>query len=225
MKQFSLYLILMAGILLTTSSMAQSVQYTDAWSNEGFSIRSQQHDGVEIDFSIHGLHFSDIILQGEKMTEIGLPGSFLFNDEGCPNLPGNGRLIAIPNGSVPKLKILKVREEIMSGMEIVPAPRIPKENESGPLQQEKNPQVYTTDAYYPADPVTMSASMEIRGVQAVMLGITPFRYNPVTKELRIIRDLSIAISFEGGNGQFGEERLRSRFWDPILEDEIGRAHV
>lgn len=220
MKQLSLYLTLMAGILITTGSMAQSVQYTDAWSNEGFSVRSQQHDGMEIDFSIHGLHFSDIILQGEKMTEIGLPGSFLFNDEGYPNLPGNGRLIAIPNGSVPRLRILEMREEVMPGMDIAPAPRIPKENESGPLQQEKNPLVYTTDAFYPSEPVNMSSPMEIRGVKAVMLGITPFRYNPVTKELRIIRDLRISISFEGGNGQYGEERLRSRFWDPILEDAL-----
>ena len=27
-------------------------------------------------------------------------------------------------------------------------------------------------------------------------------------------------SFEGGNGHFGEDRLRSRFWDPILEDAL-----
>jgi hypothetical protein len=32
--------------------------------------------------------------------------------------------------------------------------------------------------------------------------------------------LEIEIEFRGGNGQFGEERFRSRFWDPILADAI-----
>jgi hypothetical protein len=38
--------------------------------------------------------------------------------------------------------------------------------------------------------------------------------------LIVNRDIEIEITFEGGNGQFGEDRLRNRWWDPIMRDAI-----
>ena len=60
--------------------------------------------------------------------------------------------------------------------------------------------------------------MKVRGVDARIIGITPFQYNPVTKELIVYRDLNVKVSFSGGNGQVGETRLRNRWWDPILKN-------
>ncbi|MBQ4294857.1 MAG: hypothetical protein II755_04640, partial [Prevotella sp.] len=50
--------------------------------------------------------------------------------------------------------------------------------------------------------------------------ITPFQYNPVTKDLVVYTNIELALSYEGGNGQFGEDRLRSPYWDPILAAEL-----
>ncbi len=52
------------------------------------------------------------------------------------------------------------------------------------------------------------------------VGLTPFQYNPMTSELIAYTKLGIRIKFVGGNGQFGEERLRSRFWEPILANHL-----
>jgi hypothetical protein len=101
---------------------------------------------------------------------------------------------------------------------MAPAPRIPLETEDGPLDFNKNQDIYAVDAFYPANPIQISELTKIRGVDAVMLGITPFQYNPLTKELIVYRDVELEISFEGGNGHFGEDRLRSRWWDPIIQD-------
>ncbi len=197
---------------------AQKFEYSDNWSAEGFNLTESGSSRVAVDFSIRSFTLEPVVLHGETMSELILPGSFLFNDEGCPNLPGNGRMIAIPRGAAPKLRIVSSRSETIHGVSLVPAPRIPKENEDGPLFQEKNMAIYSANAFYPAEPVKISEPGKLRGVDYVTLGITPFQYNPVTKELRVLRDIRVEISFEGGNGTFGEERLRSRFWDPILED-------
>nr|NQU92215.1 hypothetical protein [Bacteroidota bacterium] len=50
--------------------------------------------------------------------------------------------------------------------------------------------------------------------------VTPFQYNPVTKELIVYRDVKVEIIFEGGTGEFGTDRLRSRWFDPILQDAL-----
>jgi len=36
----------------------------------------------------------------------------------------------------------------------------------------------------------------------------------------VIRDIDLELVFEGGNGQFGDNRYRSRWFDPILEDVL-----
>jgi PKD repeat protein len=214
-------LLLSLIILLTTSQLsAQQITYTDALFPQGFILKQASPESVEVTFSISQFSFEDQIINGEKMTSVNLPGSFLFNEAGFPNLPGNGRIIAIPAGATAQLRIISSRVEVLHDMNILPAPRIPKETENGPPDHTRNEPAYTTDAIYPADPVTLSAPFTIRGVDVVTLGITPFQYNPVTRELRILRDLEIEISFAGGTGQFGESRLRSRFWDPLLEDML-----
>jgi len=207
-------------VLVSITAIAQRISYPDSWSAEGFTLNSSSETGVAIDFSIKSFELIDVTVKGETMKSITLPGAFLFNEEGAPDLPGYGRYIAIPQGATAKLKIITMQSEIIPNVEVAPAPRIPKDNEDGPLYYHKNRKIYNKNSHYPENPVQLSAPQKIRGVDVVMLGITPFQYNPITKELVVYRDLKIEIEFQGGNGQFGEERLRSRFWDPIMEDAI-----
>ena len=60
----------------------------------------------------------------------------------------------------------------------------------------------------------------MRGVDVVMLGITPFQYNPVTKELIVYHNIDLEVVFDGGNNQFGDDRLRSRWFDPFLGSSL-----
>ena len=154
------------------------------------------------------------------MKVINMPGVFLPNDEGAPNLPGVGKYVAVPVGASARLNIISMRTETYSGIEIAPAPRIPFENDDSPLHYEKNMAIYGQDAFYPASPIIISDLQKMRGVDIVMLGVTPFQYNPVTKELLVIRDIEFEIVFEGGNGEFGDTRYRNRWWDPIISKAI-----
>uniref|UniRef100_UPI00345E80E6 C25 family cysteine peptidase n=1 Tax=Lentimicrobium sp. TaxID=2034841 RepID=UPI00345E80E6 len=207
-------------MIIAGTVSAQHFSYPDAWDKQGFSLQANHRDFVEVNYSINSFSLENLTVEGKIMKDISLPGSFLFNNEGAPDLPGNGKFLAIPQGSIPSLEIISSRTEVMHNVEIAPAPRIPKDDENIPLQYAENKEIYSTDAFYPAQPVIISNTLKIRGVDAVMLGITPFQYNPVTKELVIYRDLKVKITFSGGNGHFGDDRLRSRWWDPILEDAL-----
>jgi len=214
-----LALFLFAGLLMSaTMGIAENISYNDSWGNEGFSVTSQKSSGVEINFSIRNFDMSKSLINGESMDVISLPGVLLPNNEGAPNLPGNGRYLAVPEGAKAILKIISFRTETFKDIEMSPAPRIPWDTEDGPLEFAKNASIYQKDAFYPAEPFQLSKVTQIRGVDAVMLGITPFQYNPVTKELKVYRDVKIEVAFEGGSNHFGEDRLRSRFWDPLMND-------
>ncbi|MCK4638460.1 MAG: hypothetical protein KAT33_03480, partial [Bacteroidales bacterium] len=188
-----LSVLLIATLMFAVNSFAQKVTYSDSWGKSGISLKNENSSGVIVNFSINEFTFTDRNVDGESMKAVHLPGHFLPNNEGAPDLPGSGRYIAVPQGAKAKLKVIASRTEKYSNVNIAPAPRIPKDNENGPLIYKKDRKIYTLDKFYPSEPVLMSPPTKIRGVDVVMLGVTPFQYNPVTKELIIYRDIEIEV--------------------------------
>ncbi len=211
------FTLLLALLLPAFTVQAQDYTYDDAWNKSGYSIETQTRSNVQINYSIDKFSIADTRINNTAMQTIVLSGTMIPNDEGMPDLPGTSRYIAIPEGATARLNILEYRMETIQGVEVAPAPRIPLDTDKSPLHFEKGAK-YSENAFYPAEPIQISKPTEIRGVDAVMLGITPFQYNPVTKELRVYRDVKVEISFDGGSGEFGDSRLRNRWWDPIMQD-------
>ncbi|MCF8227843.1 MAG: T9SS type A sorting domain-containing protein [Bacteroidales bacterium] len=215
--------LLMALTMMVSFVFAQRTTYDNSWGKHGISLKKATNSKVTINYSVHEFSLLDTDVRGEAMKTPVMPGQFLPGDEGAPNLPGNGRYIAVPEGATAKVNIKSMRKEIIQDVEIAPAPAIPKDTDQSPLKLEKNTEIYSKNAFYPESYVKISEPLQIRGVDAVMLGITPWQYNPVTKELVVYRDIEIEVIFEGGTAQFGEERLRSRYFDKILYDAFLNA--
>ena len=218
--QIKVSIVILGLVVFIQGIFAEEYKYEDSWNKAGYTLNTQTRSNVVVNYSIQSFSINDMLINGESMVDVQLPGQLLFNDEGAPNLPGSGRYIAVPQGATASVKIVNYRVESFQNVNLMPAPRIPWANEDQALEYNKDLSIYTKDEFYPNDPVKISAPDQIRGVDVVMLGITPFQYNPVTKELLVYRDIEVEITFEGGNGQFGENRLRSRWWDPILADAL-----
>ena len=219
-KQSKNFLISLITVLAlsATSLFAQDVKYSDSWGDAGYTLKQSDNSGLEINFSVTGFSIAETVIDGEPVQNVFLPGTLLPNDEGAPDLPGTSRYVAVPQGATPKLIIRDFRIEKFQNVTMAPAPRIPLDTEDGPLDYNKDQAIYSKDAFYPANPIQISEPTLIRGIDAVMVGITPFQYNPVTKELIVYRDVEVEIVFEGGTGHFGSDRLRNRWWDPIVQD-------
>lgn len=188
--------------------------------NHLFNIESETDAGMEIIFSMHQMVVEESEIDGQLMKTYGVPGIFLNNDEGAPNLQGTGRYIAIPQGATARFTIIDKRIEVYKNIDVAPAPNIPLDNDDSPLRYVKNDEIYSRNEYYPSSPVRLSEPMQIRGVDCVILGITPFQYNPITKELVVYKDLRVRVDFEGGNGHFGDDALRNIYWEPLLQGHL-----
>lgn len=155
----------------------------------GFRLISETPSGMEIVFSLNEMTIDNIEINGIPMQKISIPGIFLPNNEGAPNLPGMGRYIAIPQGAQARVTILSKQIEVYHNLDIAPAHNIPLETDTMPLRYKKDMAIYGRNAYYPNNPVILSKPMKIRGVDAVIIGITPFQYNPMTKDLIVYKNL------------------------------------
>ena len=189
---------------------AQSVNYSDSWGGQGITLVSEEKSEMSINYSLQSFQFDQVIVDGITMKAIHLPGVFLPNEAGAPDLPVNSRYIAIPQGSVARIDILSSRTEVMHGIDIAPAPVIPLDSDPNPQEFQKDPDIYSRNAFYPAEPVILSSPEKIRGIDVVMLAVCPFQYNPVTKELIVYRDLQFKITLEGGSAPAQRPLLRRK---------------
>ena len=215
---FTKLFVVMILVLSTGMIMAQTYTYP-VKGQQGFTLTEKNRDGMHINYQLGQFTLDQLNYRGEAMSEISIKGIVLPNTVGSPNLPVESRMIAIPNGAKATLNVVHYDTEIIHNVNIAPALRIQDENEEPDMDYKKDMKVYSKNAYYPENPFVIGESY-IRGVDAVTLSITPFQYNPVTKDLVVYTNIELSLSFKGGNGQFGEDRLRSPYWDPILAAEL-----
>ncbi|MBN1337930.1 MAG: choice-of-anchor D domain-containing protein [Bacteroidales bacterium] len=213
-------LLVMMLLFVAIGVYGEKTVYSDNWGAQGLTLKAQDNSYVVLNYSLTSFVMDNLEAEGESGKVLQVPGIFLPNDAGAPNLPGMSRYIAIPQGSVAAIKVVGFRTEVIEGIDIAPSPELPLDTDTGPLHYERNAAIYGQNAYYPAEPVKLSEPMQIRGLDVVLVGITPFQYNPVTRELIIYKDIEIEVTTSGGNGQYGDIRLRSRWWDPIMQDAV-----
>ncbi len=202
------------------AATARTIDVAAGGPGTGLTLRSQGAAGVELHYRMGTFGLEPVEIDGRALEAVTLPGVLLPNDAGAPDLPSIGRLVAIPRGATASVTVTASQRRVFAGIDVAPAPVIPFENQTGPLTYTRNPALFERDAYYPDSPVVISAPRKLRGVDVVVVGITPFQYNPVQRELVAYTDLTVRVEFSGGNGQFGEERLRNRHWESLLREQI-----
>ncbi|MFH1502802.1 MAG: C25 family cysteine peptidase, partial [Candidatus Eisenbacteria bacterium] len=210
----------MAFVLVAAACPARTVEFPENRGAAGLELTRSSDSFVEISLRLDRISIDDVSVDGSTFQQIAVPGVVLPGDEGAPNLPGFGRFIALPEGAIPRLEILSMKTELLTGIDVLPSAAMPFETDDSPPVYKKDDAIYLSDAPYPADPVRLSGPRNMRGVDVALLGVTPFQYNPVTRELTVIKDVQVRVTFEGGTGTFGDDRLRSRHWEPILEENL-----
>ncbi len=206
--------------LAAAGNAVETVAFEGGWGEyPQFNIVSQTRSGMEIVFSLHEMLIEEMVLDNVPMQSYGF-ASVYIPQAGAPSLGGATRYVAVPQGARAEVVILDYRTETYQGVEVLPAPNIPLETDDEPLRYVKDPAIYGRNAVFPSAPVLVSDPMQIRGVDVVIINVTPFGYNPVTKELIVYKDVRFRLDFVGGNGRFGDDRLRSRFWEPLLEGHL-----
>ena len=184
-----------------------------------FTITSSDRNHISLRFELGDFRIDTVSHEGELMHTIAAKGIVMPNEYGMPDLPTFNRFIAIPQDAKAIVEVRTKRNEILSGINLTPSDGSQCENDAE-LPFFRDPKVYASNSFYPAEAYRVAEPQQLRGVDVIHIGLSPFQINPVTRELAVHRELDIDIRFEGGNGHFGDDRLRSPYWDPILRNNI-----
>lgn len=203
-------------------SSAQSYVFEENAQDNGFQIQSSSKDAIKISHKIHSFELFDVDIQGENMKQLKFGLSMLPSAEGMPDLGSSARYVLIPNGAQAKVHITQQEKVVYENIEIAPAAAIPFDTEES--KPAKKGISYQKNAFYPAQ-IAQAETTEIRGMTFAIVNVNPFQYNPVTKELVVYKNLEVEVEIIGGNGMYGEDRFRSKYWDQILDDIVFNAEA
>jgi hypothetical protein len=201
-------------------AQAEVITFDHNGNQTGFELVQHSAQGVELKFRLKQVRLEETTVDGTVYQQVSIPGVFLPVQAGAPNLPSLGRMVALPGGGIAHLTVIGTKREIIRGIDVLPAAPIPWDTDDSPAVYSPDPAIYGRDAYWPEQIVQLSEREKMRGVDAVILGVSPFQYNPVRKELIVFSEIHLRLDFEGGNGQFGQDRLRSKDWDSILKHHL-----
>jgi hypothetical protein len=208
MKKFTLLFSFFA--LSTVLLFAQEMTYSNLRNGAGISIG----------LALKSYDVAPLQYRGEQMHEINLSGVFIPGETGMPNLPRVSKVIAVPNGAEVRVSIKSMETERLQNMNIAPALKIQAIPEEPDMNYVKNEKRYSTNEFYPQNPVEISEITKLRGVNTVVVGITPFQFNPVTQELIVINNIELDIEYIGGTREYDDPKYRSQWFDPILKNAI-----
>ena len=187
---------------------------------QGISVESSTANGLKLHYTVTEIGIANIDNGEAKGQEIILKGSFGSFAAGLPNVPYDNRYIAVPQGATVDIEVTEKGYETLTGIDLLPAAEAIENAAVGLPKLHRDMSVFGKDANFPSENVSIAQTTQIRGLDVVLLNITPFRYNPVRKTLEVVYDMDINIRFEGSNGQFGEARYRNPDWDDILHDMV-----
>ena len=220
-KILALLVSILHSSAIALHAQTRDVSFSNSAQIEGLTIEQNTRSSLTMRHALKHVEILNITDNGytgdvvQGGTDVTLPAN-----AGEPNLPSFSRFVAVPNGATAHIEMNYRSMTTLQDIDLLPAAPIKFDTDDSPNTYEKNSSIYNKNAFFPEQPVTVSEPFSMRGVQTVAVTVVPYQYNPVTKELRVYDDLQFDVRFDGGNGEFGDSRLRSPYWDPILMQNL-----
>lgn len=142
-------------------------------------------------FEIENLHTQEISCQ-----TIHLPGWANTREVGYPQLPITAVFIQVPSLGNIRTQIIEETYASLSHRHICPVPKQLLSDEGQTVLQWSQAEVYRENAFYPPSPLELGTREMLRGVPVSRLKILPFKWSPLTQELRYLSRLQVRIEFE-----------------------------
>lgn len=226
MKNKFLLLALMLGCANFSFSQTREFKFENDAKKEGLTIEQNSESGIKVRYALKNLTISDFSDNGFKGQVIhGVSADLATTEPGDPNLPVQKDFIALPNGSIFNINIEINKMSIIENVDLLPSPTETYYKDELISTYEKNMEVYNKDAFFPESPISVSDKYKLRGVDATLLTIIPYQYNPVSKQLIVLEDVTVTVDFAGGEGHVGYDEYRSPYWDPILRQVLINPNI
>ena len=228
-KSFILFILILFNICI----FADWIEIPENSQKKLFESISSNIETTEIQFSLNGYDCELISEKNEvyhkisyknanKLSESLSIGEGEFLEIGKPALPRFSRLIAIPNKGEVSVEIINIEDEILYDMNIFPRQQLQIESQPQIKTFIKDEKFYSSEEVFPQNVVEIGTPAIMRDFRVVNVTVNPFQYDPQSKELRLIKNIDIAVNCFGKSGDNIKinKKKRSRFFESLYKSAI-----
>jgi len=171
-----------------------SLTFTFLSSAQIFKIIESTSDHITIEFNFNNSYsVYDTLVDGRKYNVIKGDENY-YRNPGDPWLPLVNLSIGIPHDSNPTIQILQNDRVSYSNKFIMPYP------ETDPLFEEPdvekiNKEIYSKSQFFPVEIVQLNSSYDFRYAKILPIAVSPYQFNPVTRELVFNKKFVVKINF------------------------------
>ena len=213
---------LIAASLLGVGLYAQSAKIKLDAPTTRTTCTNNSFKQFDASFSFNEVELTKVETKGGTFASVSIPGAFPTGEVGSPEVPAVRKLIAVPVGATPVVRVKSFTEQVYSlnqyGSEKL-MPHQPSMSKSD--DPEKVPFVYNAAAYarkgFVGQELTQVEMLgTMRGVRIAALTINPVQYDVVANQLKVRNNIEIEVSFQGAD-EVATQRLYDASFSPYFE--------
>ncbi len=184
------------------------------------TIDQNGNSSVSIVCRVPDIGLSQVQIDEKTFQKIDILTDGLIGSPGGPAIPSWSSWVEIPDGMSPQLQITSSNEEIIRDCDLAPFPTTndnPNITEITAVSQV----AYSSNETIPSQSATLSDIVTIGNKRYAIVDVTPYKYNPSLRELTIIKDLQVDITFQ--NSEDDDRNDNHRQVDAPVWAEVERA--
>ena len=179
--------------------------------------------------TINGFYKKDIVVGDTTYNQLYINEYETMDGVGYPELPIVNQLLGIPKGTYGKVTVSNISWQNLNGYTVYPLQRDLLETETA-NEFARNANAYNSNSYFPSATYSFGTISDWGGIKIRNLILYPFRYRPVTSQLRVMKEFTVKVDFieveetdsKGSNtGVFGDTGilplLLSNYNDELID--------
>lgn len=159
-----------------------------------YKVIESNSDHILIEFNFASNYTIKDTLIDQRNYSVINGGQNYFRNPGEPWLPLENVNIGIPYNCKPRIRILNDDKISYSNKFIVPFPESDPAFEK-PDVENVNIEIYSKNKFFPANPAEIKPSFIFRYARIIPLNVSPYQFNPVTRELIFNKKILVRIDF------------------------------
>ncbi len=157
-----------------------------------FRLANAGPAGVDLQFELERLSRTETVISGKRFDRFRFADASPSGTEGEPDLPAVVRFVLIPPRSGVELKITRLETRLERDVRPVPY-RLDAGNDD--LQAEFELRT-SPDGFWPPETARLGTPAIMRGYRIVPVIVHPLRWNPRTRQLKVIESIEMKLDFD-----------------------------
>ncbi len=197
-----IFLLATTGVLWASAAVRVVSDLEGTTAN--FNVSHNGADGEILNLSVPAISINTVTLDGREYKQVDLPvADYLFRGEsdeaGKPNVPMLTTMLIIPDRAGVSLNVSYSGFDTFEDIDLAPVQPTASESDPQEMPFTLDNSTYSQDAFYPGDIAVSEDPAIMRDVRFTQICVYPVQYNPVRRELKVYRDLSVSVSYTNDN--------------------------